>query len=653
MAWGLRRRVTVVVAATGLVAVPAVVFPGTAEAVACTGQVTYARSSNTIKLTSGEVDLPTVKSLCPAAPLVETDAATNTWLLMANLLVQNGAALHVRGTRTQVDPAGAVDTLRLLSRAGNSSLEVVNVTADHGTLTFESTHVTSWDDTARSGVGDVDREPGVGTATPGDKTNGIGRAFVRAISRLDPGGAPRESRMDITGSEMAYLGYYAAESYGVAYKGRGCDLDHLSVCEALNVHGSQRGSHFHHNYMGTYTFNAYDMVFDSNEYDHNVTYGLDPHDDSDHLTITNNRSHHNGAHGIICSQRCDHLTITGNESHHNGSPVSTPAGDEEDSPQVHGIMIHRGVSDSLIAGNDVHDNNGAGIAVFDSFRNTVRGNTLTNNLFGLRSSVGSHDNTYTGNAITRSRRYAVYTYPGRKDTAYYGIPGGRPTRERFLDNTVTTTGSSLVNLQQSDDIHLLGTTVRGTVGELAADSSTGVVWDADSTPGTGIVLADTTRAADATVRLPLAAFTIDPGQDGVVMVLGRGGQLADVSGHTPFATVTAGSGTAMSAYTLDTAGIGASSSTVTPRPVTVVPSTGSVQARISGFTSAVKHLYVRPATAGTTLAISWGGLTPNTTYYVRDDGRGKTPLVSSSTGVLTWTHTATTGTTHDLTIGTS
>lgn len=652
---GSGRLVAVVTAAAGLVVGAAVVAPGPAEAAACTGQVTYARSTNTIKLTGGEVDLPEIRSLCPAAPLVETNAAANTWLLGANLLVQNGAILHVRGSATRVDPAMAVDTLRLLSRASDSSLEVVNVTANHGVLTFESTQVTSWDDEAHGGAGDVDRDPGVGGATPGGKAAGIGRAFVRAISTPGPGEARSESRMDIIGSEMAYLGYYAAESYGVAYKGRGCDQEHLSGCAALNVYGSQRRSHFHHNYMGTYTFNAYGMVFDSNEYDHNVTYGLDPHDDSDHLTITNNRSHHNGAHGIICSQRCDHLTITGNESHHNGYPPDVlSGGDDVSDRQVHGIMIHRGVSDVLIAGNHVHDNNGAGIAVFDSFGNTIRDNTLTDNLFGLRSSVGSHDNTYSGNVITRSRRYAIYTYPGRKDIAYYGIPGGRPTRERFLNNTITTTGSSLANILQSDDIRLLGNTVRGTVGVLAADSSTGVIWDADSTPGTGIRLVDSTRTAEATVRLPLTAFEVRPGEDGVVTVLGRRGRLADVGGGTPFATVTAGSGTATSAYSLDAAlADGTSSLTVTPRPVTVVPERGTLQARISGFGSATRHLYLRAATAGTTMAISWGGLDPGTTYYVRDNGLDRKALVSSPTGVLTWAYTDTTGAAHDLTIRTT
>ena len=80
------------------------------------------------------------------------------------------------------------------------------------------------------------------------------------------------------------------------------------------------------------------MLFDHNVYTHNKSYGLDPHDDSDYLTITKNTFAENGNHGLICSQRCDHLTIRGNTSSHN-----TSAGAE-----THGIMLHRGVTDAIV-----------------------------------------------------------------------------------------------------------------------------------------------------------------------------------------------------------------------------------------------------------------------------------------------------------------
>ena len=82
----------------------------------------------------------------------------------------------------------------------------------------------------------------------------------------------------------------------------------------LDVGGKETGSRFHDNFMGTYTWGAQDMLFDRNTYSKNKSYGLDPHDDSDYLTITNNMFSENSNHGLICSQRCDHLIIRGNKA---------------------------------------------------------------------------------------------------------------------------------------------------------------------------------------------------------------------------------------------------------------------------------------------------------------------------------------------------
>lgn len=106
------------------------------------------------------------------------------------------------------------------------------------------------------------------------------------------------------------IGYYDAESYGVAYKTRGCDHTNLAVCAQVKVTGAETESRFHDNYMGSYAWGAYNMDFTGNEYDHNVMYGLDPHDVSTYLTVDSNHFHDNGAHGLICSQLCDHLTMT-------------------------------------------------------------------------------------------------------------------------------------------------------------------------------------------------------------------------------------------------------------------------------------------------------------------------------------------------------
>jgi mannuronan 5-epimerase len=214
--------------------------------------------------------------------------------------------------------------------------------------------------------------------------------------------------------------------------------------------------------MGSYTFDARKMEFTGNEYDHNVSYGLDPHDDSDYLTIRKNHFHHNGNHGLICSQRCDHLVIADNESDHNGLGSQAP---------THGIMVHRGVTDTVIENNNVHDNvNGAGIAVFDSSGVVIRGNTVTRNQVGLRYSVGSTNITAVKNTVTNSGNYALWTFKG-SDPAVYGVKSGRPTHLTFTGNTFAGAGSNLVLITDSEDIVFTGNTYRGKAGPVSMVNS--------------------------------------------------------------------------------------------------------------------------------------------------------------------------------------
>src|SRR5882757_9424175 len=447
-----RRLIAVAAAATAVLGGTATLNATPAAATACAGQVRYAASTNAIYLMSGTADLSAIVAACPSAPLTQTDPATHTWELSADLIVQNGAALLLHGT----SDGGDVNTLRLRSLSDNVATHVSSITAQYGDIDINGVTITSWDDAA----GAPDTDPTLPASAPAGSR---ARAFIRALSYLDTDGTtPLESRMDITASDIGNLGYYAAESYGVAYKSRGCDATHLSVCAALNVYGSQTGSRFHDDYMGTYTFDAYGMTFDGNEYDHNVMYGLDPHDDSDYLTITHNHFHDNGDHGLICSQRCDHLLIADNESDHNGIPPYVPPGDDDSSDnQIHGIMIHRGVTDSIIEDNYIHDQpNGAGIAVFDSSNDIIRDNTITGAKYGLRYSVGSTNITTSGNVVSSSGQYAVFTYQGT-DVPAYTNSTGRPTGLTFTGNTFDTTASNAVKLNQSDATTFTGNTFTG------------------------------------------------------------------------------------------------------------------------------------------------------------------------------------------------
>jgi parallel beta-helix repeat protein len=193
------------------------------------------------------------------------------------------------------------------------------------------------------------------------------------------------------------------------------------------------------------------MLFEKNTYEHNIAYGLDPHDDSDSLTITGNTFSRNGNHGLICSQRCDHLLIKDNKSENN---VNSTA-------QVHGIMLHRGVTNSVIEGNVVTGNStGGGIAIFDSIGNEIKNNTIIGNKYGLRFSVGTKDLVVSGNTVKNSVTNAVYTYKGSDVPSFTGSTG-RPTNITFTDNTFDGAGSDLFKIQDSDSFTFTGGSVSG------------------------------------------------------------------------------------------------------------------------------------------------------------------------------------------------
>jgi mannuronan 5-epimerase len=407
-----------------MIAAASFVTGTSANAATCALPVRYSATSDTIYLTtSGAVDtLSEIKAACPAAPLVQP--SPGVWELNSDLVVQGGARL---------DLSGDVKELRLQSLPSGLTRDVSALIAQYGTIDINGVKVTSWNGTG----------PDTDLTVPSGGTRG--RAFVRAVSFME-GSAPRQSTMNIVDSDLGFLGYNGSESYGVAYKARGCGATTPAICDVLDVFGKQTGSTFHDNYMGTYTWGAKDMVFDRNVYTHNKYYGLDPHDDSDYLTITGNTFSENGNHGLICSQRCDHLVIRGNTSRHNTSA----------SAETHGIMLHRGVTDAVVENNIVENNStGGGIVVFDSVGNSITGNTITGNKYGLRFSVGTKDLAVSGNTVKGSLRHAVYTYKG-SDAASYTGTSGRPTGITFTDNTFEGAGAELFKIQDSDKFTFTG-----------------------------------------------------------------------------------------------------------------------------------------------------------------------------------------------------
>jgi parallel beta-helix repeat protein len=377
--------------------------------------VRWASSSNRIYVTGDTVcSIEDIKQYASSSvPLELVDPVAGAWHLGANLFIQDGATVLIHGPAA----GGSVSELRLKS---NNIIpgDFIEIRADWGSIDIDSTKIISWDD-AVSG--------------PDTEYEAMGRAYIRARSSLALDGVtPKESRMDIKNSEIAYLGYQGSEAYGLTWKALGLEEYGLGVFDILGVYGDVVNSNIHHNHFGIYTYGAEGMTFVGNEVHHNNIYGIDPHDDSDYLLIDGNHTHNNGTHGIICSKRCNDLTITNNISEYNGA---------------NGIMIHRTVEDSLLANNTTNHNGDTGIAVFDSSDNVIRDNISRFNDRGIRLSVGSENNLIENNDLSFNATYGIYTYKG-SDLPTNG--DGRIKHNSFVNNLVEENGDFAAKFKEAD-----------------------------------------------------------------------------------------------------------------------------------------------------------------------------------------------------------
>jgi parallel beta-helix repeat protein len=511
------------------------------------------------------------------------DPANKIWLLKVKLKVEEGATLRVIG-----GAGGDASWLRLRS----DSASAVWLRAENGTLLFRDTRVTSWDITA----GAPDTNIAVGADGSG------GRAYMAVRSVLTKGRAtaapsacatnggsqePYEGRMDIANSEIGYLGYSAAESYGVAwkvyYKVNAADPTDApppgrQLYAIADVFGNVSGSTFHHNYFGSYTFGGYCMNWSGNTFANNIQYGLDPHDDSDYLTIENNIFRDNGNHGVICSVYCDHLVIRNNQSLRN----------------QHGIMLHRNTDGALVEGNLVRDNRGAGIAIFDSHDAVVRNNTVANNgESALRLSVGASRNLIEGNTLTGlatngvGSGYVIYTFKG-SDLPTSG--DGRPKNNVFRANSLTAYKSPVFKIGDATGNLFAGNTLAGTTADLRFANST------------GSTLRDTLIGTTFRVLLDSASTVRLEDTRGAVWQLSRPGLATTAAPSSSSLGLTyASAGASVDITTLDLA-VRPQSGAVAVQPQAWQASTRSWSEGASGSVGAVSHRL--------------GGLAPGACYSV-------------------------------------
>ena len=560
----------------------------------------------------GSAQLSDIKAAVPKAPLAQV--APGVWHLRAELVVEEGARLVLYGTQL----GGDVDELRLQSNNTGSPInDIIFLSADWGTLDIRSTKIISWDDAVNG---------------PDTEYNVYKRSFVRVRSTLHTNGVtPLESRMDIIDSDVGYLGSHNAEAYGLVWKvleaKNPADRPYGAITNLyslVNVYGNVIRSRLHHNYFGHYSYGSYGQHMADNEVDHNVGYGLDPHDDSDYLIIERNNVHHNGWHGIIASQRCDHAIIRNNITWNNGK---------------NGIMLHRYCNDSLIEGNRTFRNGDAGIALFDNNRTIVRNNTaLENTTAGIRLSVGPADNLIYNNEFADCDSYGIYLYKGVDAPA----PGdnGKPKRNVFRNNWIHDNRGHGVFSTTADDNTFTQNIFERNASLIHFVNGQRNIFESNSVPaGVTLRMQGLPNVLTSTIIRNQPALPIQVDNYSTANFEDTAGKIFDPE-EPGIATVVSPAGSSLILATVDIA----KTSYVRTRAFRVRPNAGSVLVtptvwNVNGDFS--KRWLVQAGSGTASITYTVGDLEPGRPYTVTKNGAGSS-FTADATGTITFHDTGVT-----------
>lgn len=326
-------------------------------------QVTFLPESNTILISGygSTITIPQLREAIDKNAIIEYEGK-GVYLLKASIFIDINATLIVEGPD--------VSWLKLQSMPDS----IVTITSKGGGMVVDETMLTSWN----TAVGDFD--------TVYEDT----RSYILI----------RNGRLDITDSEVGYLGYSLEVAggrggvYGLSWRIANEERFGEEV-----VTGNIMRSKVHNNYFGIYTFGATGMIMSHNEIFDNLQYGVDPHDDSNNLIIEHNHVYGNGNHGIIISKRCVNNLIRFNRSENN---------------TLHGIMLDRQSNRNSVYGNTLI-NNKDGVAIWDSHRNEIFDNQILGNQRGIRLNREASTNFIHSNEVKASTQYGIYLYDGASE----------------------------------------------------------------------------------------------------------------------------------------------------------------------------------------------------------------------------------------------
>lgn len=191
----------------------------------------------------------------------------------------------------------------------------------------------------------------------------VGFSFGKEAREFRPFLSGQEgSDTHLIGSVFKDLGYNRPSSYGVSIDARTGEAEPTGVLV---------GNVFDGLYYGFYSHHAKNVPIVDNLYRDNIIYGIDPHDYSYNLWILGNRAYGTKKkHGIIISRGVHDTVIAMNRSHDNARA---------------GIMLDRHSSNNTVIYNHNWRNGYDGIAIYESSGNLIAHNTgVENGKTGLR-----------------------------------------------------------------------------------------------------------------------------------------------------------------------------------------------------------------------------------------------------------------------------
>ncbi len=248
-----------------------------------------------------------------------------------------------------------------------------------GNLVVDSVRITGWDPVTKTFA-----------MTDGYKS--------RPFLNMEAGAT---GQMNITNSEIGYMGYLQDGRQGISYSGGSG-----SILANNNIHDM---------WFGFYSNNVKNITIEHNIVHDNVNYGLDPHSGSSNIIIRFNEVYNIEKNvGIICSYKCSNILIENNTVYNATSA---------------GIMLNDFTTDSIIRNNHVY-NSGVGISIFNNTQGTdVKNNIISNTQVGIKLEKSSFSNTISANSITKSKNSAICVDDTSKNNtiSLNTIDSGSPT----------------------------------------------------------------------------------------------------------------------------------------------------------------------------------------------------------------------------------